>query len=254
LLFLLSCNNECKLIKGTHANKISKIIITYPNCSDKNYYKEQHFYDNGQLSFEGYYRNEKEEGRLKTWNTNGVQTAEWEIINGKEHGFIQCWYDTGIKKKETNLKCGIRNGNEKHWYESGKQASEGSFVDGKEEGVWKFWEKDDDIKIRTYKEGVLSGPTSERLIDSTGVILVSGQYEKDKEVGVWKWYTEDSVLHSSVNYENGKANGDYYEYYPNGIVKERGRIVEGEFDGEMKYFNQKGELERTEIYKSGKRQ
>ncbi len=226
-----SCKDSCVDSKS-EANG-EKIVRTYPDCSDLTYYRRQFYYSNGQLGSDGYFRNGIEEGKFKSWATNGNQTASWEVLDGKEHGFIQCWYDNGNKKKETFLDREVRKGLEKTWFETGQPRSIGLYVDGKEQGLWLLSEMSGGWRLTVYNDGIESGHTIERQIDSLGKVThVSGQYKNGKEDGFWKWFNGDSTLHLTATYSAGVLNGAFVEYNPDGSVNQKGVYVNGVFQRE----------------------
>ena len=254
LLFLASCKHECRVIKEYYDNSKEKVVFVYPDCNDKTYYKRLHFYENGQMSSEGYLKNGKKIGKFKSWAENGNQTADWEVLDGKENGYIQCWYDNGTKKRERTLDRGIDIGNFKEWYENGKPSCEGNYVKGKKNGTWKYWKENGTWKIRNYKNDTLNGPTKEHIIDSTSIKLVSGQYLNGKEVGLWKWFDKDSVLYQTAIMTGGEYTGEFIEYYKDRKVKSKGNLIDSNYEGDVTYYDEEGNITKTEHYKNGKLQ
>jgi antitoxin component YwqK of YwqJK toxin-antitoxin module len=251
LLILISCKEDCRVVKQNYDNLKEKEVFIYPDCSDTTYYRRQGFYRNGQMSSEGYYRNGQKTGKFRSWAENGNQTADWEIVEGKEHGFIQCWYDNGVKKREATLEKGIENGHFKEWQENGKLICEGDFLSGKKTGSWKYWEEDGSWKIRNYINDTLNGNTLEHLVDSLETKLISGQYKNGKETGLWKWFDKDSILYLTAVYLEGKLAGEHTEYYSNGKIKSKGTLVDGSYEGEVIYYDEKGNITKTEYYRNG---
>jgi antitoxin component YwqK of YwqJK toxin-antitoxin module len=251
LLLITACKQDCRVVKQTYDNLKEKEVFVYPDCSDTTYYRRQGFYKNGQMSSEGYYRNGEKTGKFKSWAENGNQTADWEIVEGKEHGFIQCWYDDGEKKREATLDKGIENGHFKEWYENGKLTCEGDFASGKKMGAWKYFEDNGSWKIRNYKNDTLDGYTLEHLIDSIETKIVSGQYKNGKETGLWRWFDKDSILYLTAIYQEGKITGEYIEYYSEGKIKSKGNLIDGSYEGEVIYYDEKGNNTKKEYYKNG---
>lgn len=250
--FLAGCRQECQVVKLTYANNNHKDIFLYPDCNDTSYYKRQGFYSNGQIAYEGYYKNGQKVGHFKSWSASGHQTADWTVLNGKEHGRIRCWYDDGTKKRETVLKQGVRNGFTEQWYENGKPESAGNYSNGKKTGKWKTWSQDGTWKVREYKNDTLWGKTIEHLIDSTTTILVAGQYEAGEEIGIWKWFNKDSILYETSTYQKGKLTGENIEYYRNGKIKSKGYLINEKYNDTVYYFSNSGLLTKKEFYKNGK--
>lgn len=247
-----SCKQECRVVQSAYNNGKEQVVFIYPDCKDTTYFKRHYYYENGQLSSEGFYRNGEKEGKFKSWAENGNQTADWEVLNGKEHGFIQCWYDNGQKKRECICDRGIENGPLKEWHENGMLATSGMVRNNKWEGTWYLGDENGSWKIRTYKNDTLQGYTHEHLIDSGEVILVDGQYEAGKETGLWKWFDVDSVLYTTRIYKDGQLTGERIDYYEDGKIKCKGNLLDGEYDGTVYYYNEQGLLEKTQTYKTGK--
>ena len=252
LVTLNSCNQECEEIVSKHDNGKAEVLHKYPDCSDSTTYQRDFYFDNGQLGSSGFMKKGKKDGLFKSWNKEGVQTAEWHMKQGVEHGHVQCWYDNGTKSKETNLNEGKVHGFERTWLKNGDLASIGEYSNGKQIGTWKYFEETGTWKIRNYQDGELHGLTNEHLIDSIGkVTIVIGQYENDTEVGMWKWFDKDSTLTQTAIFDNGKATGEIIEYHQDGSIKLKGNLIDGRYDGEVKYFDKNGNLIKTEIYEEG---
>ncbi|RTQ49982.1 hypothetical protein EJV47_10080 [Hymenobacter gummosus] len=250
---LANCQRECRVVKETYANQQEKVVLLYPDCDNQAHYKQQFFYPNGRLASEGIHENGPQAGRFRSWAENGQQTAAWSVLDGKEHGFIQCWYENGHRKKTGTLNRGVAHGLQRTWYENGRPESAGRLVQGQQEGPWRFWDEDGGWKIRTYRHDVPHGPTTEHLVDSATVTLVSGQYANGKEDGLWQWFDQDSVLYESATYVNGQATGEYREYHANGRVKARGWLVKGLLEGKTTYFDHQGGRLNTVTYRHGNR-
>ncbi len=140
LTLITACKNDCRVVKETYENAKEKIVFTYPNCKDTTYYKRQFYFENGQLSSEGFYKNGSQDGQFKRWTESGVLIEEWEMLDGKVNGFVQCWYPNGIKKREAMIEKDIENGIWKDWNESGELDVEGNYKNGKKEGKWTYWD------------------------------------------------------------------------------------------------------------------
>ena len=53
---------------------------------------------------------------------------------------------------------------------------------------------------------------------------------------------------------NKMLNGDSIEYYPNGNIKEKVHFIDDKEEGEHFFYDEKGKLIKTEIYKNGVKQ
>lgn len=109
------------------------------------------------------------------------------------HGKIVRWYKNGKKKEEGDIKNGERIGVFTEWYENGKK---------KQEGGWRYGE--DKIKRGGRDE------------------YGRGQfwYENEKKDGLWIYYHENEQKKSKGTYKNGKEHGLWTSWYENGEKKE----------------------------------
>jgi antitoxin component YwqK of YwqJK toxin-antitoxin module len=83
----------------------------------------------------------------------------------------------------------------KFYYNNGTLSSEGTLTDGKPDGYWKSY----------YNTGILKseGNRVDFVLD-----------------GIWKFYSEDEKLNLSIEYRNGKKDGNRISYQQNIIVSE----------------------------------
>ena len=90
---------------------------------------------------------------------------------------------------------------------------------------------------------------------------------KDK-LGTWKWYYYDQNVCVEREFENNEAtketfkvlsskspfSGTFTETFPEGGFKSQIKVSDGLRNGNSKYFNEKGELMKTEKYRKGLKQ
>jgi len=247
---LIACNNECRVVKEEHENGKERVVEYYTDCNDTTTFKRQTFYDNGQISSEGFLISGVENGMFKSWSKDGILTAEWEVVDGKEHGFIQCWFDNGVKSRELVVEKGILNGFYIDWDREGKKVVEGNYLNGQKEGKWTFWEPNGSWTMETYKNDILWGPIFDYFIDSlNNVTQTLGEYENGLHTGLWKWFTKDSVLIRSAFYKNGLLEGESTIYYTNGNIHYVGQYKEAKRTGICKWYYENGQLEQEALYK-----
>ena len=64
--------------------------------------------------------------------------------------------------------------------------------------------------------------------------------------GIWKKYYESGKLMESVTMRDNEENGPFVEYWENGNLKAEGAYLDGDNeDGELKLYDEHGELEKT---------
>lgn len=62
---------------------------------------------------------------------------------------------------------------------------------------------------------------------------------------------ENSYKRSFIN---GKAEGELIEYYENGVIKEKAYFINDKQEKEHLFYDEKGNLIKTDIYKNGIKQ
>lgn len=158
------------------------------------------YYANGQIRYEGQFKNGfcqgefkyyDEQGNLKATNTydksgnkalnktyspNGTLIATGYYLNQKKDGEWKYYSrDNGVLILVEENQNGKAHGNSKVYYETGVLMMERHFVDDQLEGHAKIY----------YPSGALKE---------------EGDYQKGKKTGIWKTYNEDGDEISSENY------------------------------------------------------
>ena len=158
----LKCPKDTKLTKN-FAEKVKGPAI-YCETEDKIKHGPYiDWFENGQVSQQGFYLNGKPHNTWKSWSSKGIQKtegsynqgiphgiitgwsksgtkmAEGHFLDGKRHGKMVNWFEGGVKKKSGNYINGEPHGRETQWYKNGQKKSAASFYKGKACGIWECW-------------------------------------------------------------------------------------------------------------------
>ena len=87
-------------------------------------------YSEGQLKFEGTYKDGKEDGLYQYWYENGQLRFKVTSKDGKEDGLFQYWYENGQLKFERTYKDGKKNGLYQRWDENGALIEQSNWKNG----------------------------------------------------------------------------------------------------------------------------
>lgn len=80
-------------------------------------------------------------------------------------------------------------------------------------------------------------------------IKIKGRKDaKGRKNGVWKMFTEEGYDLSIQTYKNGKREGAVVVYRPNGALNYSGDYANDERIGTWKFYNEQGELIKTEEF------
>jgi antitoxin component YwqK of YwqJK toxin-antitoxin module len=231
---LFGCQQtERKKILSSYKNGNPKIINYFKDNADTLTYRKEVFYESGKQDYVGQFVNGTKDGVWTWWYENGNKKDQCKYENGFYVDTVYHWFKNGNLKQVEIVKgrtvrtdgCCNCNGTIIRYYENGGSKEKFTSLDDKLQGTYVSYFQEGGWKIRTYKNDSLWGPATEHLIDSNKVTIVVGQYEKGKETGLWKWFDKDSVLYLSTIYSNGKVDGEQIHYYPNGVVKQKGKVT-----------------------------
>jgi len=164
-------------------------------------------------------------------------------------------YSTNAQSKLNQMdNDGLRHGIWKKYYSNDRVRYVGTFDHGKETGVFKYFSatnSDNPIIIKEYHK-------NDKLADvqfftTSGVLESKGMMNGKKREGKWIFYHPDgkSVM-SEENYKNGKLDGDYRTFYPNGEPTEITSYSNGLQEGNYKKYSIKGFLYQDFNYQYGK--
>ena len=149
-------------------------------------------------------------------------------VNGELHGDYIEFYEDGKISYKITYENGIRQGKFMGYLENGKVIEEKNYVDGKKEGK----------ALETFE----------------GMIQMKTNYKNNKIDGAMFLYYPSGKLLQKRNFINGKAEGELVEYYENGVVKEKAYFINDKQEREHFFYDEKGKLIKTDIYKNGIKQ
>lgn len=225
-----------------------KIIYDWDGAMSENKTGEWNsYYENGQLHITGYYDNNK-------------QTGPWQYFGDKGNMILKGSY-----------KNGARIGEWIAYYNNGNPVLKGKyqqdFINGvsipKSIGTWiSYWEDGSEAKhyefdgTNTYVEKVITTKFNDKYIYANG----DGGYGKGETVmslGISSNYDGKAVLDFEQALEKF---GSFYRYGKwEEYTKDGWKFAEGEYnwktnkqDGLWTYYNNKGSITATKVYKDGK--
>ena len=165
---------------------------------------------------------------------------------GNGHETIQIRDDNGrvVERYERNKETLRRDGLYKSYDEAGQLIEEANYVNDTLNGIRRLYYPDGQLQIEEqYAMGDFIG--TYRSYHANGEVDQEGTYIGNEMTGPWKRYYENGQLMESVEFLNNDENGAFVEYYANGKLKAEGTYADGDNEqGELKLYNQAGELER----------
>jgi antitoxin component YwqK of YwqJK toxin-antitoxin module len=156
------------------------------------------------------------------------------------YGLWEYFYESGQKSMEGTVNGKNREGEWKIYYENGQIKEIGEYENNKRVGLWRSYFEDgvprgeiDYINdFGTYTEYYHSGK-----------VFAEGPRVGTKNAGHWRIYAEDgSTLQSEGDYEAGKKNGEWLNFYPSGKIASKGRYEHDEAVGKWEYYFEDGKI------------
>ncbi len=197
-------------------------------------------------------------GESKVFYANGQVSHEMSYLNDKLNGPFTEYTVEGKISKKGNYKNGIYDGSIVVNYDSGKKKEEGKFVNGMREGSWNFyletglpeltiWFKADKIEKKHYANG-----TFQTFYDS-GIPQSEYTYKNYLKEGAFaEYYDKGNYEQIPASPEDVAQGIAYREQLKGTQVKQKGKYLNGQLQGEVFYYKISGELEKTEVYENGK--
>ncbi|MGB0390828.1 MAG: toxin-antitoxin system YwqK family antitoxin [Salibacteraceae bacterium] len=220
-------------------NKISFFLILFgfifsnsitaqkTNVTDENGLKQGYWekkQSNGSTKYKGQFKDDKPYGKFKYYDKHGT------IITILEYSSP----DSAIAT---------------HYHSSGKKAAYGYYVHQKKEGVWRFYDRTGLLASKeNFKDGVLEGEYI--VYNLNGSISRETFYVKGVENGYRKTFSSEGELLTEGNILDGQMDG-IQKIYRGGKINIQGAYKHAVRDGEWNYYDENGELYKTEIYELG---
>ena len=177
------------------------------------------FYPNGQLRYEGQFKNDKCKGTFKYYDEQGNLKATNEFDKSGE--------------KALN----------KTYAPNGRMIATGYYQNQKKEGEWKYFdEASGQLRlVEDNKEGKVHG-WSKLYNPNNGVLAEETQYVEGQPEGQCRKYSDTGTLLMECLYHKGRLEGPTKTYYPSTALKEEGQYANGEKVGLWKTYNEDGDV------------
>lgn len=203
--------------------------------------KGRYFDSDGNLIFEGEFKNNLYDGNGKYYLV--------ESVHGKDESVL-CY--------EGDFEKGKYSGKGKFYFTSGERKGEliykGDFYDSEYNGQGTLYYSEDQIYEGGFAESKKHGFGKEIYTSSEGKeVVIYGTYCNDKLNGHGRRY-EDGTLIYDGQYADGLSSGEGILYYDNGNIQYKGMFANGNAEGEgVKYSEENnGEEVVAGIWKENK--
>ena len=183
------------------------------------------FYPNGQLRYEGQFKNDKCKGTFRYYDEQGNLKATNEFDK------------TGEKALN------------KTYAPNGRVIATGYYLNQKKDGEWKYYDANSGqlSLVEDNTEGKVNG-WSRLYNPQNGMLAEETQFVEGQPEGQCRKYSDTGVLIMECIYHNGLLDGPTKTYYPSKDLKEEGQYAKGQKSGVWKTYNEDGEVIAEESY------
>lgn len=198
----------------------------------------EYFYPNGIKSSEGFLVNKKPDGYWKTYHESGSLKSEGNRKNFQLDSLWRFYDESGVLTLEITYQNDKKNGPRTTFLSDGTVIE--NFLNDVKTGVTKTL----DLKKRLVKSVPFYNGLEEGLAlsyDTLGIIIELTTYKRgyivDRErinrrdadnnaQGIWKWFYDDGTLKQQGNFKNGRKNGIFKSFDPQGNLSKIEKFID----------------------------
>ena len=204
------------------------------------------YYENGNIDEEVNYKNDKMNGEAKSYDENGK-------LNGRTIFKDDIKLEEEVHKENEILKNTFKNSEvvKQDICSPNGTLKERRVLNGNEMEYSTFYPNGNVKQKILTKDKII---IKEQIYARNGNIMSNSFFSDGKPVIELFEYYPDGKLFRKISTINKMLNGDSIEYYPNGNIKEKVHFINNKEEGEHFFYDKKGKLIKTEIYKNGVKQ
>lgn len=180
---------------------------------------------NGNLLYEGHFKNDQPVGEFKRYHTNGLLKARL-IYSEKSDTTVAELYDL-----------------------RGKLMAKGNYLNQQKEGLWKYFQKDQLVSEEHFIHDKKNGIS--KTYYQTGELFEETTWVDDQKTGVYRAYFKSGSPYLECMMLNGKRNGTCLVYYENGKHELDALYEQGLRNGEWRYYHENGDFSHQLAYDTG---
>ena len=221
------------LVLSFNCGFAQKKAVDTLNYMDANGKRQGHWiqkYENGNIQYEGYFKNDVPVGQLKKYHSNG-----------------QLKYDMYYDAKDANSVTVTM-------YDiTGELSAKGSYYAKKKNGTWQYFGAANQIVMEeNYNHGLLDGKSTVYWQSNPSQPMEIKYWKDSLKIGEWLWFYEDGKIRQKAKYSENKLDGDFLVFFSDGTKHITGKYKNDVRDGLWEYFNEDGSSKIKIEYKDGK--
>lgn len=220
--------------------------------------KWTYFFPNGNVEATGELKAGKETGEWSWFYASGKPSRKvrydehgtftqmaWDLAGTPTltdgNGIVYQYFADSTIQSETTYQEGKSSGHFIAYYETGAIREMGQHV----EGVYRI----SSFRDRSGAEMVKNGSGKYVFTSEKGTKIREGQYENGLQTGEWRTYQLDGTPLIICDFANGKMNGNFVQFYQNGAIQSRGKMLDDQKTGKWIYYDERGKKVEEEDFK-----
>ncbi|TBW26794.1 toxin-antitoxin system YwqK family antitoxin [Gramella sp. KN1008] len=185
-------------------------------------------------------------GVWKYYDDNGILTENGNYIDDKPNGLVTLYFNSGKKDSEVNYVNGKMQGYAVFYFPNGQIQNHGLYENDLKQGVWKEYYIDGTPKaINFYHDNELHG--EQILFEAYGKKYMTDHYNYGKlEHSIA--FMPEGAAYDTIRYKQNKDEYIVKTHYPSGRLKKSITYLHGYKHGEFKAYSVEGILETEGDY------
>ncbi len=186
---------------------------------------------------------------VKTYQYGNVRYAG-QFNNDRPYGQFKYFYESGALHTITNYSDDGVIAETITFHKNGTPMAEGKYIRQKKAGKWLYYSDIDSSLVAEehYQNGVLFGKST-NFYPETGRPAESFDFVNGKKEGPYRKFFPDGSTMTEGNYKNDELDGKFTLYHPNGKIQLKGQYKNGEQVGNWNYFDEEGNTIDKEDFK-----
>lgn len=167
-----------------------------------------------------------------------------------QEGWLTDYYDSGRRRWRAEIDDNRFAGKYVAWWPNGLIQEEGTYTEGRRHGLFTFYHENGQPRERgAFTDGARTGIWISW--HENGRKRSEGLYENDHKIGDWREWHEDEAKAMVGKYVDGELDGEVRWFWPGGEPRRLSEMVRGKRSGVFQEWDQEGRLRVEGSYRDG---
>ena len=186
---------------------------------------------------------------IKTYY-NGKVRYIGQFSDDRPYGEFKYFYESGALHAVNEFSDDGVIAQSKMFHENGAPMAEGKYIRQKKEGLWRYYSDIDSSLIaeENYQKGILHGK-SINYYPETGKPAEIFEFKNGKRDGPYLTFFPDGSTMTEGTYKNDQLDGEFTLFYPDGKIQLKGQYKDGQQVGNWNYFDEEGNAIREDAFR-----